>query len=283
MSQPTRRLRPRSRTRSLLPLRFDAIRLDRRFQLDDHDIQRFTDVVAASMAVSTRQQFFTWTQGEAQGLVPHEILLCGVREPQGKGMALHSFSATRYFRDDHLRAVADPVEGLVPRLIATAERQQSTTVLCGIDDDAGDAHELDAQVRHNEMKNLAAGLVPGLNGQFDAVYMFGRIGATTGARVGTLLEMLVPHVHSAFVRVLGFERHVGRTPSEAAPQLVTRRQVEILNLVKSGKTNAEIAAVLGCSQWTVKNHVQDILRRLGSSSRTHAISRAISLGILSAE
>jgi len=283
MSQRPTRLRALHRIAARPTLRLDSTSLDRRFQLDDYDIQRFTDVVSASMAVSTRQQFFTWTQGEAQGLVPHEILLCGVRDPQGKGMSMHSFSATRYFRDEHLRAVADPVDGMLPLLIAHAERRGTCTVLCGIDDVDDDAEPLDLHVRTNELKNLAAGLVPGLSGQVDAVYMFGRIGATSAPRVGTLLEMLLPHVHRAFVRVLGFERHVGRTPAEAAPQLVTPRQVQILNLVKSGKTNAEIGAELGCSQWTVKNHVQDILRRLGSTSRTHAISRAISLGILSPE
>lgn len=259
------------------------MRLDPGFQLEETDIQRFSDVVGASMSVCTRHQFFSWMQGEAQGLVPHEILLCGVRDGQGKGMVLHSFSATRYFRDEHLRAVGDPVDGLLPRLVAAADRAQSCTLLFNLPDLAGSDAEIERRVLANEMKNLATGLVQGLHGQVDAVYLFARLGNVASARVGCLLEMLVPHVHRAFVRVLAFERQVGRVPVDAPPQLITRRQVQILDLVKAGKTNAEIAIVLGCSQWTVKNHVQDILRRLGSSSRTHAISRAISLGILSAE
>jgi DNA-binding CsgD family transcriptional regulator len=61
---------------------------------------------------------------------------------------------------------------------------------------------------------------------------------------------------------------------------VTPRQEEILNLIKSGKTNSEIAELLDCSPWTIKNHIQAILRKLDSNTRTHAIARAMSLGIL---
>jgi DNA-binding CsgD family transcriptional regulator len=66
-------------------------------------------------------------------------------------------------------------------------------------------------------------------------------------------------------------------------RVVTQRQEEILNLIKTGKTNAEIALALDCSPWTVKNHIQAILRKLDSNSRAHAVSRAISLGVLRAD
>ena len=68
---------------------------------------------------------------------------------------------------------------------------------------------------------------------------------------------------------------------QRGPLVVTPRQLQILNLIKAGKTNQEIAELLSCSPWTIKNHIQAILRKLGSNTRTHAITRAMSLGILS--
>ena len=61
-----------------------------------------------------------------------------------------------------------------------------------------------------------------------------------------------------------------RTAGLRAPMGLTRRQVEVLALVAAGKTNREIAAALVISEHTVARHVQNILGKLGVSSRTAA-------------
>jgi DNA-binding CsgD family transcriptional regulator len=55
-----------------------------------------------------------------------------------------------------------------------------------------------------------------------------------------------------------------------APMGLTGRELEVLALVAKGKTNREIAAALVISQHTVARHVQNILFKLGVSSRTAA-------------
>jgi DNA-binding CsgD family transcriptional regulator len=61
---------------------------------------------------------------------------------------------------------------------------------------------------------------------------------------------------------------------------LTPRQVEVLRWLCQGKTNDEIAAILGISVFTVKNHVQRILVQLDASNRVQAASRASSAGLL---
>jgi len=51
---------------------------------------------------------------------------------------------------------------------------------------------------------------------------------------------------------------------------LTGREVEVLSLVAKGKSNREIAAALVISEHTVARHVQNILAKLGVSSRTAA-------------
>lgn len=51
------------------------------------------------------------------------------------------------------------------------------------------------------------------------------------------------------------------------------REVEILARVAEGKTNVEISRILAISPFTVKNHVQRILKKLGASNRTEAAVR----------
>lgn len=54
---------------------------------------------------------------------------------------------------------------------------------------------------------------------------------------------------------------------------LSAREVEILARVAEGKTNVEISRVLDISPFTVKNHVQRILKKLGASNRTEAAVR----------
>jgi DNA-binding CsgD family transcriptional regulator len=58
------------------------------------------------------------------------------------------------------------------------------------------------------------------------------------------------------------------------------REAEILKWIKTVKTNVDIARALELSPWTVKNHVQTILKKLSAHTRSHAVARAISMGIV---
>lgn len=56
---------------------------------------------------------------------------------------------------------------------------------------------------------------------------------------------------------------------------LTPRVAEVLLWVAQGKTNADIATILGISEWTVKKHVLEIFEKLGVETRTAASLRAI--------
>ena len=54
------------------------------------------------------------------------------------------------------------------------------------------------------------------------------------------------------------------------PADLTEREVEVLRLIAQGATNREIAEALVISEGTVKNHISNILSRLGLRDRTQA-------------
>ena len=54
----------------------------------------------------------------------------------------------------------------------------------------------------------------------------------------------------------------------------------MLELLAEGLSNRELAAVLGFSEHTAKFHVQALLTKLGASTRTEAVVRAMRLGVL---
>ena len=65
-------------------------------------------------------------------------------------------------------------------------------------------------------------------------------------------------------------------------QPLTPHETEILRLLAQGQTNPQIARKLVVSPGTVKNHVQNIIAKLGVSDRTQAAVRAVELGLLPA-
>lgn len=69
-------------------------------------------------------------------------------------------------------------------------------------------------------------------------------------------------------------------PSELTEPL-SDRELEILQLVATGASNKEIATQLYIAEGTVKNHLTNILGKLGVRDRTQAALKAHELGLLS--
>lgn len=61
---------------------------------------------------------------------------------------------------------------------------------------------------------------------------------------------------------------------------LTRREAEIIRMMTGGYSNREIAAALDISEGTVKNHVSNILSKLGVRDRTRAVLKAIEKGLV---
>ena len=62
--------------------------------------------------------------------------------------------------------------------------------------------------------------------------------------------------------------------SPPAPEL-TPRQLEILNSLSRGYSNAEIAEVFGINEVTVREHVTNIMAKLDASNRAEAVATAL--------
>lgn len=58
------------------------------------------------------------------------------------------------------------------------------------------------------------------------------------------------------------------------------RELEVLTLIVKGMANKEIAATLHIAEHTVKNHVKNILSKLGVEDRTQAATTAVQRGII---
>jgi DNA-binding NarL/FixJ family response regulator len=85
------------------------------------------------------------------------------------------------------------------------------------------------------------------------------------------------HLDPAVAKLLA--ERLRRRPPPAPVDPLTDRELEVLALVGSGKSNKEIAAELSIADCTARTHVSNILGKLGLSSRTQAALYAVEHGI----
>jgi DNA-binding NarL/FixJ family response regulator len=82
------------------------------------------------------------------------------------------------------------------------------------------------------------------------------------------------------VRLIRELNPTSQRPDLNPEETLTDRESEILQLMTDGYSNREIAEALELSEGTVKNHVSNILSKLGVGDRTRAVLKAIQNGHL---
>jgi DNA-binding NarL/FixJ family response regulator len=106
-----------------------------------------------------------------------------------------------------------------------------------------------------------------------------------GARGYLLKDMLGTEVISAIRTVAAGKRFI---PSEVAGRLadftprvkLTGRELEVLRLAAKGLRNRQIASEIGRTEGTVKEHLKHVMKKLGATDRTKAVTMALQRGII---
>lgn len=105
----------------------------------------------------------------------------------------------------------------------------------------------------------------------------GRESLRWSSTFGEILIRAVPTASSER-RLLVLSRQNGLPPAGASPDTntLTRRQQEVARWIREGKTNGEIARIMGISPRTVQKHIEHIFEKLGVETRvaiaTHQIN-----------
>jgi LuxR family transcriptional regulator of spore coat protein len=66
-------------------------------------------------------------------------------------------------------------------------------------------------------------------------------------------------------------------------EILTKREKEIFDLLIVNKTTFEIAKMLNITEKTVRNHISNVIGKLGVSSRTQAIIELLRYNVLKIE
>lgn len=94
-------------------------------------------------------------------------------------------------------------------------------------------------------------------------------------------EKLIPALRSVLAGQRWIPKEVAsRLASRKSFEELTQREIQILNLLAKGLANKEIADVLSITEYTVKDHLKNILAKLRVADRTEAVTTAIQRGII---
>ncbi len=63
--------------------------------------------------------------------------------------------------------------------------------------------------------------------------------------------------------------------------ILTKREKEVFDLLISNKITAEIACDLGISEKTVRNHISNVMQKLGVKGRAAAVVELLKIGEIS--
>jgi DNA-binding NarL/FixJ family response regulator len=111
-------------------------------------------------------------------------------------------------------------------------------------------------------------------GECSAFFVFLNMPEAPSRRHVYFAQLLMPYLHTTLHRMLTQEKSPPDLPVRFNTRL-SSREAQVISLVRDGMTNQQIAERLELSPLTVKNHIQNILRKLEVSNRAQAVAKAV--------
>ncbi|MEO7493836.1 MAG: LuxR C-terminal-related transcriptional regulator [Massilia sp.] len=224
-------------------------------------------IIEAAVRVRDQHQFYLLTQGQLQALLPHRLMLCMQFDGADALVRLECLHGS-VVGELVMQQLCDPFTGLGVRL---ARQCKSGT---------GELAGFEAELERLGLDNVVAHGSGALAGGATLFALCG-FPLRPSARQAYFLELLLPHLHMALLRLSPVSAgEVAMKAQASMSRPLSAREAEILAWVSEGKSNYEVGRILGISALTVKNHLQRVYRLLGVSNRAHALSRCLSLRLL---
>jgi transcriptional regulator EpsA len=248
------------------------------FELTAEESARFLRIVAEGTLITRHYGIYRWLNGELQQFLPHDILICAWGDFSSWNLQLDITSGLPGVRTGQLAHC--PVDDLIREAYARWLEGARQPVLLN----AAEAATPDAACAcaiHSALRAMRSLLVHGTRDQrsgHDSLYIALSSGPLARGRCRqrfvSLADALIAQVDGAFRKVAVFPLpSAPASPAAGSVLDLSEREREILDSLREGKTNVDIALALDISPFTVKNHVQRIFRKIGVSNRTQAAAR----------
>lgn len=243
-----------------------------------NDADRFMRIVGQTTQIKCHRDLFQMLQGEEiQHFIPHQILISAWGDFGGSGLKLDVISAISGVRTGLLhRCIDGLLKSLYKRWLAHGRQPLLLDYT-----DVRVAHSACECALHKSLQGAWSLLVHGAidaRDCSDTLYLALNASSIVNGhsieRFRFLADPLISQIDVAFRRIAALKSPDLPTNQEfyARLEVLSTREQEILLWVSEGKTNNEIAKILAISSFTVKNHMQRIMKKLQATNRTEAVA-----------
>jgi transcriptional regulator EpsA len=258
--------------------------------LSSKDRKSFLHIVDATAKVTCHYELFLLLQNEVQYFVPHQILISAWGDFHGSKPSLDVISAIQGVRTAKINdcGIDDALKGLYTRWVDGGRRPLllDCTDAEGITDTACNPALCSCTSNdcalNGALRLMRSVLVHGVRNErddLDSLYVaLNSVSVKNGQSVErffSLIDPVIAQIDVAFRKVAALKSAgtAGGQNGPRRPDNLSAREQEIVRWIAEGKTNTEIATILGISSFTVKNHAQRIFRKLDATNRTEAVAK----------
>lgn len=265
----------------------------------DHEVKALLiETLDACLNIRKTEHMFSLLQGTVQYLIPHEVMIYGYKTELYQSYQYESYISTRYVKQAQINNAIEPDIGLIPRAVYAWECHEKPVFLqAGARAQDHESYLVPFAVEtediaNTELKNLLLHGVSTMQINPIAFFCFSRVPPcrhrhTLDPMHAYYLTLLAPHLHMAMQRILleqiaqaNANKKISEIKLQKNRRVITSREQQVLALLHAGKTNHEIAELMTISRLTVKNHVHNIIKKLGVDNRAQAVGKAALMGML---
>ena len=253
------------------------------------DLARYYLLITEIVGVRRHVDLMNWLQGDAQQILPHDIMIAAWGDFRLGLIHYDVVSAMPGVRSES--AMAESISPLLTGLFGRWIAQDKKPFALNGGEDGFTWDSIAAQGPIGEaMRTMRSSLIHGISdqrGRHDCLYVLFSASPTRDRHERSALKFLLPYIDTALrqVELLPNQYSPSKAPAQTVVAQVkddsiaasdngalSEREAEIMKWVALGKTNSEIGSILNVSSFTVKNHMQRIFKKLDVFNRAQAVS-----------
>lgn len=252
--------------------------------LNDIEKSQLIELMHESLRIRSHFELFLWMQGKLQIFLPHEIMITAWGDFSLGVIYFNIVSPLPGIRSDKIAGheINQFLQHLFTYWLSHAKAPFTLTSANNILHDC-EFSNADSNYYLKNMKSALVHAIKDHRGRHDCLYVLLSSNLSFPAASRPMLEALLPYIDSALRQI---EHLPEQQPIPASPpikvepemqdeylNMLSGRELEIMDWVTQGKTNHEIGLILDISAFTVKNHLQRIFKKLNVLNRAQAVAK----------
>jgi transcriptional regulator EpsA len=249
--------------------------------LSPEELRRYHGVISQAAKVRTHFDVLVWLQGDMQQYLAHDIMIAAWGDFD-QGAIQHDIISAL----DGVRSQSSNLQPITPLLLDLFRRWTDFggklfTVAAGDQGFALEKTENPCALTDalQKMQCAMVHCISDVRGSYDCLYAAFRANGHFTESEQAVMAVALPYIDIA-LRQVKLLPHQNTAPPVISTPLIydllqsrglSAREIEILQWVARGKTNPEIGQILKRSEFTVKNHMQRIFKKMDVRNRAQAV------------